>query len=80
MSNPNMQETVPFKDEDLEEMIKSVSFNKTFSLDRGSRKILLELAQVFLEEVLDLSPSDKQSVSINAISRQMGLKFPEISR
>lgn len=32
---------LPFKEEDLEEILKAVSFNKSITLDRGSRRILM---------------------------------------
>jgi hypothetical protein len=50
MSNSSAQDPLlPFKEDDLEEIIKALSFNKVVSLDRGSRKIFMELAQTFLE-------------------------------
>jgi hypothetical protein len=81
MSNlHNPDPTVPFKEDDIEEIIKAFSFQKIITLDRGSRKILLELAQTFMEEVLDLTPSDKANLTTSAINRQIALKFPEISK
>lgn len=71
---------IPFKEEDLEDIIKAFSFQKTIMLDRGSRKILMELAQTFLEEALDLTPSDKANLTTTAINRQITIKFPEVSK
>jgi hypothetical protein len=34
------------------------------------------LAQTFLEEALDLTPTDKQNLSTQAIGRQIAIKFP----
>jgi hypothetical protein len=76
----NIDPNLPFKDEDLEEIIKVLSPNKTVIFDRGSKRILLELAQTFLEEVLDLPLTDKQNLSTQAITRQIGVKFPEASK
>jgi hypothetical protein len=50
------------------------------TFDRGTRRILLELAQTFLEEVLDLPLPDKQNLSTQAITRQIAIKFPEASK
>lgn len=38
------------------------------------------MAQTFIEEVLDLPPSEKSSITKEAINRQIAIKFPEISR
>ncbi len=57
-----------------------LSFNKTVAFDRGSKRILLELAQTFLEEVLDLPLAEKQNLTTQAISRQIAVKFPEASK
>lgn len=80
MSNANAQDYLPFKEEDIEELLKAVSHNKTVTTDRGSKKILVELAQTFLEEVLDLTPSEKQTPTVSAISRHIAIKFPEIAK
>lgn len=81
MNNLNtIDAALPFKEEDLEEIIKALSINRTLSFDRGSRKILIELAQVFLEEVLDLPQSDKANLTTAAILRQMAVKFPEVAK
>jgi len=40
----------------------------------------LELAQTFIEEVLDVAASEKQALTQAAIERQIGLKFKEIAR
>jgi hypothetical protein len=40
----------------------------------------LELAQTFLEEALDLPPTEKESLTVPVIARQLAFKFPEITR
>lgn len=49
MSNVNTTDPlIPFKEDDLEEILKAFSFGRNITLDRGSRKIFLELAQTFV--------------------------------
>lgn len=45
-----------------------------------TKRIFLELANTFVKEVLDLPPSDKLSITKEALERQISLKFPEIAR
>ena len=61
-------------------MIKALSSGRQISIDRGSRKLLIELAQTFIEQTLDLNQSEKHSPSISALQRQLRTKFPEIVR
>ena len=49
-------------------------------MEKPTKKIFLELAQSFVEEVLDLPASEKMSLTKEAIEKQIRVKFPEISR
>ena len=69
-----------FKEEDLEELIKHVFIGKGFNMDKVTKRIYIELAQTFIEEALDLPPSEKSNLTKESINRQIAMKFPEISR
>ena len=69
-----------FKKEDVDELLRSVFFEQDVTLDRTGRKLVAELAQTFIEEVLDVSATDKSALTQNAIERQIALKFPEVAR
>ena len=69
-----------FKEEDLEELMRHIYIGKGYSMEKPTKKIFLELAQSFVEEVLDLPASEKMSLTKEAIEKQIRVKFPEISR
>jgi hypothetical protein len=50
----NSQDGKIFKEDDLEELIRHINLGSTFSMEKPTKKIILELAQTFVEEVLDL--------------------------
>lgn len=60
--------------------MKHVFIGKGFNMDKVTKRIYIEMAQTFIEEVLDLPPADKANLTKEAINRQISLKFPEISR
>jgi hypothetical protein len=39
-----------------------------------------ELIQTFIEETLDVPPSEKSNLTVAAITRQIAVKFPELIR
>jgi len=51
------------KEEDLEELMNHVFIGKGFNLDKVSKRIYIEMAQTFIEEVLDLPPSEKNNLT-----------------
>ena len=75
VSNTEKENKV-FGEQDLEELIRHTLIHKEFSLDKASKRIFIELAHTFLEEVLDLPNSDKNSLNKDALARQISLKFP----
>lgn len=78
--NPTDKQNKLFKEEDLEEMIKHIIVGRGFNMEKVTKRIFLEMAQTFIEEVLDLSPSEKQNLTKEVIARQILVKFPEIAR
>jgi hypothetical protein len=68
-----------YSEEEIEDLAKFCSFDRPLSVDKSSRKILMLLSGVFIEELLDLTLADKGNVTISAINRMLALKFPEIS-
>lgn len=81
MQQPQQQQqNFIFKEEDIEELIKHSLLDKNYSLEKVTKRILAELAQTFLEETLDLPPSDKNSLNVETLKRQISIKFPEVAR
>jgi hypothetical protein len=69
-----------FKEEDLEVLIKHSLVGKNYNLEKVTKRTFLELANTFIQEVLDLPPSEKINITKEALERQISLKFPEVSR
>lgn len=69
-----------FKEEDLEVLIKHSLVGKNYNLEKVTKRIFLELANTFIQEVLDLPPCEKSNITKEALERQISLKFPEVSR
>lgn len=81
MQQPQQQQqNFIFKEEDIEELIKNSLLDKNYSLEKVTKRILAELAQTFLEETLDLPSSDKNSLNVETLKRQISIKFPEVAR
>ena len=81
MQQPQQQQqNFIFKEEDIEELIKNSLLDKNYSLEKVTKRILTELAQTFLEETLDLPSSDKNSLNVETLKRQISIKFPEVAR
>lgn len=79
MATPSNEQIV-FKEEDLEALIKCSLLDKTYNMEKVTKRIFLELAKTFVDEVLDLPPTEKGNLTKEALERQIFLKFPEISR
>jgi hypothetical protein len=47
-------------------------------LDKVTRRIFTELANTFLEEALDLAPSEKGNLNAQLVRRELAIKFPEV--
>ena len=76
----NNTDTKIFKEEDLEELMKHIYIGKGYTMEKPTKKIFLELAQTFVEEVLDLPVSEKMNLTKDAIEKQIEVKFPEIAK
>lgn len=76
----NIDPLLPFKEEDIDELVRLLAEGKDIYVDRSSKKALMGLAQTFLEEILDLNSWEKQNPSVQAIARQIGIKFPEVGK
>ena len=50
--------------------------DKNYNLEKATKRVFLELAQTFIEEVLDLPPSEKMNLTKESLARQISLKFP----
>jgi hypothetical protein len=61
-------------------LVKTCLPDKNYNLDKVTKRILLELAHTFLEEALDLPPSEKANLNTQVLNRQLAIKFPEIAR
>lgn len=57
-----------------------MGLKKNYTLDRGPKKTLIELAHYFIEETLDLSLGEKRDVTSAVINAHMSIKFPDISK
>ena len=44
----NIDPLLPFKEDDIDELIKSISEERDIYVDRSSKKVLVGLAQTFL--------------------------------